>query len=750
MNRMKGVACAAVGVVALSVAVLWHVSGDATISGQSHTGISAPVVATPAAPRVVSTPLPPQQRGGVSAAVPASPASSGRSAAASASGDELFAYSKTDTPHREGPYTYYPVDIDVDQVLASALSGRLTFTAPDGSQIALDYDRHVSHDDGNWTWMGREAGGTANQDAVITFGPDATYGSLPSSNGQQLRITTIQGKTYVTSASFSQLQQGIRAGGDTVVKAAGAASTEVVTSQPVVAAAASVTGTPVDVVIGYSTGYRTSLGSASAVTTRLTNLIDVANRGLGNSAVTTASFRLVGTLEINYADGSDNGVALTDLASTSASSPLAAMRAARAQYGADMVSFVRRYATGQNGCGLAYIPQAPYASTGRDQTFSVVGDGTIDLGGGAYSYCPDTSLAHEMGHNLGAQHNAQTNSTGGLYAYSYGYRNDDANFYDIMSYGLNGQEPELLYSNPGVLTCKGLPCGVANSADVARTFRETLLVAASFRAPPAPEANPNAAAGTLMLANGSGRCLEVSAGGTANDSAIQMWACNGLRWQHWAMKADTSSLVSSGTSSALDAVAYGTTNGTLLHLWQLTGASNQAWRFTHSAVISSKYGRGLDALAAGSANGTRIQVWDNAGSPNQSFTFDPATSQFKIDTGRCLDVTALGTANGTPLQLWDCTGAPNQKFQLTSNGSIVGYGGLCVEVTNAGSANGADVHMQQCDGTPKQIWRLRGEVRGVQSNLCVDDPSGGQVNGSRPHLWDCYHGANQVWEYQPN
>jgi hypothetical protein len=746
---MKGAACAAAGVVALGAAIFWHASGDARTGAQGRADAAAPVVATPAPPVVVSTPLPPHIRAGAVPGLPAGAASSGQPAAAHPSGDELFAYSTTDTPHREGPYTFYPVDIDVDQVLASALSGRLTFTAPDGSQISLDYDRHLTHEDGNWTWMGRETGGTASQDAVITFGPDATYGSLPSSNGQQLRITTIQGKTYVASASFSQLQPGIRPGGDTVVKAADSAVSGASANGSVVAAAASSTASPVDVVIGYSTGYRTYLGSASAVTTRLTNLVDVANRGLANSAVTTAAFRLVGSLEVNYADNTDNGVALTDLASTSSSSPLAAMRAARAQYGADMVSFMRRYSTEQNGCGLAYIPQAPYASTGRDQTFSVVGDGSIDLGGGAYSYCPDTSLAHEMGHNLGAQHNAQTNSTGGLYAYSYGYRNDSANYYDIMSYGLNGQEAELLYSTPDVSTCKGLPCGVANSADVARTFRETLAVAMAFRATVVADAGANAP-GQLTLANGTGRCLDAVNGGVSNGTPLQMWACNGLRQQQWGVQAATRAVYSLGTSLVLDVTGYSTSPGAAIQLWTGGSTANQAWTFTHASLAVSNSGRVLDAIGYGTANGTLFQLYDDNRTSNQRFTFDPSVGELVSDTGRCLDVQGYGTANGTRVQLWDCTHTENQKWKLGPNGSIVGYGGNCLEAADGGTSSGTVVRMWQCNAQPHQKWRIRGEVRGVQSNLCLDDPAGGLSNGTRPQMYTCLGNDHQRWEYQPN
>lgn len=746
MNRKKGTAWVAVmGTLALAGVMVWQASGATDPRSRPSIASASTAGAAPVGAPIVSTPLRPLAANAAPGAVGSAMTSS---ANASAPTGELFSYSATETPRREGPYTYYPVDIDVDQVLASALSGHLAFTAPDGSQFALDYDRHITHEDGNWTWVGRKDGGTTGQDAVITFGPDATYGVLPSSNGQQLRIATLGGKTYVSSAPFSQLQQGIRAGGDTVVKAADEAAETTGSQAPVTAAASSSTAAPVDVLIGYSSGYRAYLGSASAVTTRLTNLVDVANRGLANSGVTTASFRLVGSLEVNYADNTDNGTALSDLASTSASSPLAAVRAARKQYGADLVSFMRRYASGQNGCGLAYIPQAPYNTNGRDQTFSVVGDGSIDLGGGSYSYCPDTSLAHEMGHNLGAQHNTQTNSTGALYPYSYGYRNDSANFYDIMSYGQSGQEAELMYSTPDVSTCKGLPCGVANAADVARTFRETMVTAMNFRATVVADPTSNAP-GQLTLANGTGRCLDVSNGSTNNGAPMQMWACNGLRQQQWGSQADTRAIYSLGTSMVLDAAGYGTSNGTPLQLWSESSTTNQAWTFTHASLVTNG-GRVVDSIGFGTANGSLFQLYDDGGTSNQRFTFDPSVGELISDTGRCLDVQGYGTANGTRVQLWDCTHTDNQKWKLGPNGSFVGYGGNCLEAADGGTANGTVVRMWQCNAQPNQKWRIRGEVRGTQSNLCLDDPSGGQNNGSRLQLYACLGNDHQRWEYQPN
>ena len=88
------------------------------------------------------------------------------------------------------------------------------------------------------------------------------------------------------------------------------------------------------------------------------------------------------------------------------------------------------------------------------------------------------TLAHEIGHNLGAAHMRGDNSAPpGPYDYDYGYRvqGTDGSFYDdIMSISQSTSDIRVpLYSNPN-LTVDGVPFGVpvgqANQADLAAAF----------------------------------------------------------------------------------------------------------------------------------------------------------------------------------------------------------------------------------------------------------------------------------------
>lgn len=691
--------------------------------------------------RVLSTPLPAQRRAsGVSAALPAA------SAATSASvPPDLFTYARDITPQKEDGYTLYPVTIDADQALASALSGRMTLVAPDGTRISLIYDRHITHDNGNWTWIGREDSDDTKTDSVITFGATATFGTLPSVNGQQLKLTTIHGKTYLASAPLSQLKQGVRPGGDMVFSAGLSGKPASVPSSIVTAGDAVSSGPVVDVLIGFSTGYAAYRGGSDAANTAIANMVDIANRVLANSNV-AAQYRIVNTIEVSYPDTGDNGDALSALASGSTATTVGLLRLYREQYGADLVSFVRRYDTSQNGCGIAYIPQADYATSGPEQAFSVVSDGSVDMGNGFTSYCTATTLAHEMGHNLGAQHNRQTDATGGLFAYSYGYRNDSAGFYDVMSYGLDGQEAEGLYSTPDLSICKGLPCGEANASDVARTLRQTMPIAATFRGTAVPGADSSQPG---QIVGQKGRCLDARNGGTSSGTAVQVWACNGLPQQQWTQHAGDDSIYSTNTQVVLDVAGYGTRIGAPVQLWAKTYGLNQRWSFHETAIVASG-GRVLDGINFGAANGTRIQLYDNAGTNNQRWTFYPASGQIRSNTGRCLDVQNGSSAPGTPVQLWDCLGNINQQFHIGRNGSIVSASGLCLDASGFGVANGTLLQMWYCTGAANQRWRLRGEIHVLNSNMCLQDSGDGQFNGAQAQVWICEGTSNQQWEYQPN
>ena len=92
------------------------------------------------------------------------------------------------------------------------MAGTLYLTAPDGSRIALQYERHVEHPSGDWSWIGRDANGV---EGILTFGEQAVFGVVPHGEGDTLRLTTNAGQTWMAATDrsvLSPMQQRINAG----------------------------------------------------------------------------------------------------------------------------------------------------------------------------------------------------------------------------------------------------------------------------------------------------------------------------------------------------------------------------------------------------------------------------------------------------------------------------------------------------------------------------------------------------------
>jgi hypothetical protein len=123
--------------------------------------------------------------------------------------------------------------------------------------------------------------------------------------------------------------------------------------------------------------------------------------------------------------------------------------------------------------------------------------------------------------------------------------------------------------------------------------------------------------GAQAITGFGGKCVDVQAANSANQTPIQLYTCNGTAAQQWTVGSD-------GTLRAL--------------------------------------GKCMDVTAASSANGTHVQLYDCNGTAAQNWTVgaDHTIRAF----GKCLDAGGPA-ADGTLLQIWDCgSGAANQQWTL--------------------------------------------------------------------------------------
>ena len=237
----------------------------------------------------------------------------------------------------------------------------------------------------------------------------------------------------------------------------------------------------IDILVAYSTAARVRSGSALGITNTIRGAIAYTNQAFANSGIAT-TLNLVGVKEVPVSESGSclfDLVQITNLGSTPGNdfSPL------REQTGADLVSL---FITDGDCAGIAWVLTNQAGSPNSAYSVTALNTSTNFL-----------TFAHEIGHNLGANHN-RTNAgpDPGLFSYSYGYQNTSTEpfFRDLMSYECAGapcpRQP--YFANPNIRVF-GRPTGIAapapNSADVAATFALSAPVVANYR-PRNPNPDP--------------------------------------------------------------------------------------------------------------------------------------------------------------------------------------------------------------------------------------------------------------------
>jgi hypothetical protein len=259
-----------------------------------------------------------------------------------------------------------------------------------------------------------------------------------------------------------------------------------------------------DLLVVYNQAACNDAGGCAQLEVDILNAVAGTNAAYARSQV-GISLNLVGMRWVDYA-GSDFSTTLTHLSARAGSETdpdgvLDEVRIMRDEVGADLVTMVFRRGPGTASCGLAYLLPGDGDLTAAPFAYNV-----IDMS----SSCQpsDLILAHEIGHNQGADHDRETAAESARLVnpsnpdlpqpgeYQYGFRRcrdgsvDDFGaapyFYTIMAYQCGVVQPIMYFSNPDVVV-SGAATGVDPALDperaafTARTLNESAFGVAAFR-----------------------------------------------------------------------------------------------------------------------------------------------------------------------------------------------------------------------------------------------------------------------------
>jgi hypothetical protein len=410
-------------------------------------------------------------------------------------GDGL-AVDRGQAAQRRGAETLHPARVDRRRFEAT---GRGASIALPSTSNAAQRARFVRSErrGGDYTWIGKVDTALGEQAVVITFGQDATFGTIPQQSGPPLRVESKRGRTWLVEGE-NRRRMGAGSKSDARIPPASSAGTSE-GDAPVSAAATTTTssGAPViDVLVAYTPSMVSRYGSTSAVLTRLTYLESLTNQAYADTPA-NVRIRVVARNLLNYTSSTPNGSLLDLITNPSTHAVKQQVDAWRSQTGADLVSVVRAFDTGfMDDCGTGWIGGYHGSGFSASRGFTTVADGED----GGY-YCVDQTFAHELGHNMGSHHDNETSGGDyGAYSYSRGYRQTlsaSSGFATIMAYSDGPQTQLNRFSNPALGACLGRACGVSGSSDNARALTNTAATVAAFRAP----ATASAPTPSLAVAN---------------------------------------------------------------------------------------------------------------------------------------------------------------------------------------------------------------------------------------------------------
>jgi hypothetical protein len=182
------------------------------------------------------------------------------------------------------------------------------------------------------------------------------------------------------------------------------------------------TANTIDVMVVYTALAQAAAGGPTGITNLINTGISETNTTYANSGV-NHRVRLVNTALMPYTEVTSFGTNLSNL--RLGLSGLGSVLAMRDQFRADLVMMLVHPATA-DACGIAYV-MSTVTPAFESAGYSVTDTSCVT---------PGLTVAHEWGHNMGAQHDWYVNASTAPYTYAHGYANTKVGqrWRTVMSY----------------------------------------------------------------------------------------------------------------------------------------------------------------------------------------------------------------------------------------------------------------------------------------------------------------------------
>jgi beta-glucanase (GH16 family) len=189
-----------------------------------------------------------------------------------------------------------------------------------------------------------------------------------------------------------------------------------------------------------------------------------------------------------------------------------------------------------------------------------------------------------------------------------------------------------------------------------------------------------------------GKCVDVAGDDTGvNNTAVQLWDCQATAVdQHWTYANSTLKTL----GRCMDVTSGGTANGTQVQLYDCNGTGSQTWQArADGSLYNPQSGRCLDDPNASTTNGARLQIYDCNGSAAQTWTSASWSTGSTASATSTIQAEAYNAQSGTQTETTSDTGG-GQDVGYIANGDWlqydnVSFGSSALHTLSARVASGA-------------------------------------------------------------